>query len=92
MGGASIFGQVLHKLSKKIINEFLIEYEKIQEINKENLEKIIKELISAHNINFKSIGQPLRIVLTGSKFGPGIYDILLSLNKEEVVKRLKIII
>jgi glutamyl-tRNA synthetase len=83
---------LLDKLSKKIINEFLIEYEKIQEINKENLEKIIKKLISAHNINFKSIGQPLRIVLTGSKFGPGIYDILLSLNKEEVIKRLKIII
>ncbi len=34
------------------------------------------------------MGQPLRIILTGSKFGPGIYDIIISLGKEEVMKRL----
>jgi glutamyl-tRNA synthetase len=35
------------------------------------------------------VGQPLRIALTGSKFGPGIYDIIKSLGKEEVQKRLR---
>ena len=44
-----------------------------------------------HKTNFKGIGQPLRIALTGSRFGPAVYDILLSLNKNEIVKRLKII-
>ena len=34
------------------------------------------------------MGQPLRIALTGSRFGPGIYDIIISLGKEEVIKRL----
>jgi len=33
----------------------------------------------------------LRIVLTGSKFAPGIYDIILSLDSNEIVKRLKIV-
>jgi len=28
------------------------------------------------------------VVLTGSKFGPGLYDIIISLGKEEVQKRL----
>ena len=55
------------------------------------MEKIIKGLINKHKTNFKGIGQPLRIALTGSKFGPAIYDILLSLDKNVVVKRLKII-
>ena len=55
------------------------------------MEKIIKRLVDKHKTNFKGIGQPLRIALTGSKFGPAIYDILLSLDKNEVVKRLKII-
>jgi glutamyl-tRNA synthetase len=41
-----------------------------------------------HQTNFKGIGQPMRIALTGSKFGPGIYDIILSLEKDEVLKRL----
>ena len=34
------------------------------------------------------MGQPLRIALTGSKFGPGIYDIIISLGKDDVEKRL----
>ena len=44
--------------------------------------------IKKNNTNFKGVGQPLRIALTGSKFGPGIYDIIISLGKEEVIKRL----
>jgi len=35
------------------------------------------------------VGQPLRIALTGSKFGPGLYDIIISLGKEETLARLK---
>jgi glutamyl-tRNA synthetase len=34
------------------------------------------------------VGQPLRVALTGSKFGPGLYDIVISLGKDEVEKRL----
>ena len=48
---------------------------------------LISSFIKSHNTNFKGVGQPLRIALTGSKFGPGIYDIILSLGKEEVQKR-----
>ena len=83
--------KLLDDPSKKILKEFLNEYEKTSRIGKEGLEKIIKELISKHKTNFKSVGQPLRIALTGSKFGPGIYDIILSLDKDNVVKRLKMI-
>ena len=74
--------------AKKIISEFISKISKINELKKENLEPIIKELIKSNNVNFKGVGQPLRIALTGSKFGPGIYDIIISLGKEEVIKRL----
>ena len=77
--------------SKNILKEFLNNFEKITDVNKENLEKIINGLINKHKTNFKGVGQPLRVALTGSKFGPGIYDIILSLEKDEVIKRLKII-
>ena len=83
--------KLLDKLSKKIINEFLSSYEKIDVLKREELEKLIKNLINSNNTNFKSVGQPLRIALTGSKFGPGIYDIIQSLEKKEVIKRLKMI-
>tara|TARA_B100002051_G_C16203084_1_gene377543 strand:- start:56 stop:526 length:471 start_codon:yes stop_codon:yes gene_type:complete len=83
--------KLLDNLSKKILNEFLKEYEKLTSINKESLEKIINSLISDNKTNFKGVGQPLRIALVGSKFGPGIYDIILSLDKNDVIKRLKAI-
>ena len=80
--------KLLDEPSKKILNEFLTEFKKMQTINKESLEKLVNELIKKHKSNFKGIGQPLRISLVGSKYGPGIYDIILSLKKEVVVKRI----
>ena len=61
----------------------------MSKVTKESLEKIFNGLINKHKTNFKGVGQPLRIVLTGSRFGPGIYNIILSLNKDVVIKRLK---
>jgi len=73
---------------KKIISEFSNEVKDLKILNKEVLEPIINNLIKAHQTNFKGVGQPLRVALTGSKFGPGIYDIIISLGKEEIQKRL----
>jgi glutamyl-tRNA synthetase len=81
--------KLLDAPSKKILKDFLSEFEKISKITKENLEKIVNGLIDKHKTNFKGVGQPLRIALTGSRFGPGIYDIIISLTKDTVVKRLK---
>ena len=83
--------KLLDVSSKKILKDFLSEYEKMTKISKESLEKIINGLIDKHKTNFKGIGQPLRIALTGSKYGPGLYDIILSLNKNEIIKILKMI-
>jgi len=83
--------KLLDVSSMKILKDFLSEYEKMTKISKDSLEKIINGLIDKHKTNFKGIGQPLRIALTGSKYGPGLYDIILSLNKNEIIKRLKMI-
>ena len=83
--------KLLDSTSKKILKDFLSEYEKMTKITKESLEKIVNGLIDKHKTNFKGIGQPLRIALTGSKFGPGLYNIILSLDKSETIKRLKMI-
>ena len=74
--------------AKKVISDFKIEFKKVIKLNRETLEPIINQIIKSNNTNFKGVGQPLRIALTGSKFGPGIYDIILSLDKDEVEKRL----
>jgi len=80
--------KLLDDQSKLIIKDFISEFKKIASLNKENLEPLIKSLIEKHKTNFKGVGQPLRIGLTGSRFGPGLYDVILSLDKDEVVRRL----
>ena len=74
--------------AKKVISDFNKQFNKVDLPTREILEPIVNGLIKSHNTNFKGVGQPLRIALTGSKFGPGIYDIIISLGKEEVIKRL----
>ena len=74
--------------AKKIISEFSNRVSKVDNLSKDTLEPIVNDLIKSHETNFKGVGQPLRVALTGSKFGPGIYDIIISLGKKEVQKRL----
>jgi glutamyl-tRNA synthetase len=81
--------KLVDEKAKKIIKEFNNALTGIENLNKENLEPIVHELIKKYETNFKGVGQPLRVVLTGSKFGPGLYDIVISLGKEEVKKRLE---
>ena len=80
--------KLLDDQSKLVIKDFISEFKKLSSLSKETLEPLIKLLIEKHKTNFKGVGQPLRIGLTGSKFGPGLYDIILSLDKNDVIKRL----
>ena len=74
--------------AKKVISDFNTQLNSVDKLSKETLEPIVNELIKSNDTNFKGVGQPLRIALTGSKFGPGIYDIIISLGKDQVTKRL----
>ena len=74
--------------AKNIIKEFSKNINESSKFNKEKLEEILSLLINKHQTNFKGVGQPIRIALIGSKFGPGVYDIILSLGKENIIKRL----
>jgi len=80
--------KLIDSKAKKILAEFANLLKELKNLSKENLEPIINNLIKSQETNFKGVGQPLRVALTGSKFGPGVYDIIISLGKEEVQKRL----
>ena len=80
--------KLIDDASKKILKNFSNKIKEIKSFDKKNLEQIVNDLIKENKTNFKGVGQPLRIVLTGSKFGPGIYDIIISLGKDEVIRRL----
>ena len=81
--------ELINDESKKIILLFKEKILELEVFDRANLELVVDGLIKLNKTNFKGVGQPLRIMLTGSKFGPGIYDIILSLGKNEVINRLR---
>jgi len=80
--------KLIDEQSRLIIKDFINGYEKLPSLSKETLEPLVKSLIEKHKTNFKGVGQPLRIGLIGSRYGSGLYDVILSLSKEDVIKRL----
>ena len=63
-------------------------FSSIIEWNELNIENKIKEVIKYYQIDFKSIGQPLRLLITGSLFGPSLSRIIKILGLQKTIKRI----
>ena len=61
----------------------------VQNFSKEGLEEFFKAFTQERNIKFKLIAQPLRVVLTGKTVSPGIDEIMVTLGKDRVIKKIK---
>jgi glutamyl-tRNA synthetase len=70
-------------------NELLKSFGLAQFWEKESLEKEFKEIASVNGIKPGDLMLPLRIMLVGGKFGPGVFDIAQLIGKEETIKRLQ---
>ena len=69
--------------------ELIRAYELLALWQHDDLEKEFKEMTAAHQIKPGELMLPLRIMLVGGKFGPGVFDIAAVLGKEETIKRIK---
>jgi glutamyl-tRNA synthetase len=54
-----------------------------------DLEKEFKELAAVNQLKPGELMLPLRIMLVGGKFGPGVFEIAQLIGKEETVKRIQ---
>ncbi|MFM8422395.1 MAG: glutamate--tRNA ligase family protein, partial [Candidatus Fonsibacter sp.] len=84
--------QKIDKSKLNIIKNIYSLVKKENNISKDYLKNIFDKIIETEKINFKDLGQPLRIILTGSEYGPAIYDIVNSLGLDEFVNRLELFI
>ena len=82
--------QKIDKSKLTIIKNIYFLIKKNKNISKDYLKNIFDKIIETEKINFKDLGQPLRIILTGSEYGPAIYDIANSLGLDEFLKRLEL--
>lgn len=72
--------ELLGKLSQK--------FEQINNPSKEDYENALDELSVQLNLNKGKLVHPLRIAVSGIGEGPGVFDIITILGKEETLKRI----
>jgi glutamyl-tRNA synthetase len=65
------------------------EISRLTTFSKETLESFLRDFTEKRNIKFKIIAQPLRVALTGKTVSPGIDEIMVTLGKDRVIKRIQ---
>ena len=60
----------------------------LQDYTKKRIEAFLRTLAEDRGFKLKVIAQPLRVALTGKTVSPGIDDIMVTLGKERVIKRI----
>ncbi|MDX2250311.1 MAG: glutamate--tRNA ligase [Bacteroidia bacterium] len=64
-------------------------FEPLAEWNAEILHHTFQELLTAREVGAGKVMTPLRLALTGTSSGPGVFEIAALLGKEETQKRIK---
>jgi glutamyl-tRNA synthetase len=68
---------------------FIYNIKSAESFNHETLESMFKNLAAEKNIKPGELQLPMRIMLVGQKFGPGVFDIASMIGKEETVSRIE---
>jgi glutamyl-tRNA synthetase len=72
-----------------IMHQLITVISTIEDFSSANTEKEIKEWITAKEIGFGKVMQPLRLSLVGALKGPHLFDIIEMIGKEETIKRIE---
>jgi glutamyl-tRNA synthetase len=90
---ATIDTTSIHPKWEEKKNMFFIELIKAWQLstlwNAVELEISFKELAAANQLKTGELMLPLRIMLVGEKFGPGVFEIAATIGKESTIKRIE---
>lgn len=71
------------------LNKLKDEFEKLINPTKEDYEKVFSKVAEELNIGKGKLIHPLRLAVSGQSTGPGMFDLLFILGKDEVLKRIQ---
>lgn len=71
------------------LNKLKDEFEKLINPTKEDYEKVFSKVAEELNIGKGKLIHPLRLAVSGQSTGPGMFDLLFILGKDEVIKRIQ---
>jgi glutamyl-tRNA synthetase len=61
----------------------------VEEFTKEEIETFLRNIAEKRETKLKFIAQPLRVALTGKTVSPGIDEVMVTLGKDKVMKRIR---
>lgn len=73
----------------ELMTELIAVVSGIEDFSSANTEILIKEWITAKEVGFGKVMQPLRLSLVGALKGPHLFDIIEMIGKEETINRLQ---
>jgi len=74
--------------TNELMTELITIVSTIEDFSSENTEKTIKAWITAKEIGFGKVMQPLRLSLVGALKGPHLFDIIEMIGKQETINRI----
>ena len=75
--------------TKELLDRLSIQFEQLSGFDKAAVQEYCKAFAKEQDCKFPVIAQPIRIALIGSSHGPGIFDMIEILGKDEVLARLQ---
>jgi glutamyl-tRNA synthetase len=60
----------------------------VQDFTKKGMEDFLRAIAGERGVSLKVIAQPLRVALTGKTVSPGVDEVMVTLGKESVAKRI----
>ena len=80
---------ILNEKNKIYLTDFFKELSELSSYCEKKISEISEKVLKKNNIKFKDLGEPLRMILTGSTKAPSIKDIIKILGINETINRLK---
>lgn len=75
--------------SRQHLSAVITALEKQEELTHDNCAAVLKDLAAQLGIKLVTLLQPIRLALLGKASGPGVFDLLATIGKEESIQRLK---
>jgi len=89
---AKAFKKAIKEDTPALMQELVTLIESIEDFSSENTQTVVKGWITAKEIGFGKVMQPLRLSLVGAMKGPDVFDIMTLLGKEESINRIQAIL
>lgn len=80
------------KYDSDIVLRLIVFFNQFIKINKDTIGRELKIFAEQNNIKPKNLNHLIRLVLTAQEIGPGLYDLLEVLGKDQITDRLMNII